>query len=320
MSDGEACHETVDAKTREAVLTAAAYRCGLCGDTGPQAGGTATLQVHHATRDPDEMDEHDRDNLVALCRSCHNWHHHKATGDDLPFTLTEADRAKLLPHDIEILEALAEIGPATTGDLMSALSSDFSDAAVRERLWKLMALDNTVAERDEQLVDQDADTGEWGLTSQISTSARGRIPDDTQKLLQRAEDERVRRARDRGFTQATVAEVFDVVERTAWHKEARARAYEFPLAALESHRRRTASDESQTEAAAAAETESADDTDDNQQRLAEVTSSDGPASADEAVGAESTDATVTTDGGSGTDLETHIEQAIDALEALRAAV
>lgn len=93
-----------------------------------------------------------------------------------------------------------------------------------------LGLDNTVESRDQQIVDQDADTGEWGLPEQISNSTRGRIRDDPQTLLKRAEDERVRQALDCGCDRDEVADVIDVCSRTTWHKEKRARAVDFPLA------------------------------------------------------------------------------------------
>ncbi len=226
-------YESVDTATREAVLTRDCNSCRFCGRSGLADGGTVPLHVHHIDRSPTDMGEHDLDNLITLCRGCHNWHHQRSVDGELPVELTDADEQELLPHDKKILELLAEEGPATTGEIASRLDSDRSVMAIRERLWLLMGLDNIVEERDRQLVDQAADTGEWGLVGQIATSARGRIPDDSQTLLKRAEDERVRQALARGCDRETVATVFDVVSRTTWHKERRAQAYEFPLAAID---------------------------------------------------------------------------------------
>lgn len=55
-----------------------------------------------------------------------------------------------------------------------------------------------VESRTQQIVDQDGETGEWGLTDQIEDSARGHIPSDPQALIQRIEDGQVRQALDRG--------------------------------------------------------------------------------------------------------------------------
>jgi len=93
-------------------------------------------------------------------------------------------------------------------------------------------LDNTVDDREQQLIDQETDSGQWGLPDQIVHSERGRIPEDTQTLLQRAEDEQVRQALARGCSRETIGEVIGVTPRTTWDKEKRANAYDFPLDAV----------------------------------------------------------------------------------------
>jgi len=226
------CHETVDPATREAVLDRDQHRCQTCGRYGPEAGGLGTLHVHHIDRDPDRMDVHDESNLTVLCRSCHSWLHQQSTPDDSPVDLTEADHSVLLAQDIGILQYLAANGPTRTGDIAAAQTADLTVAAIRERLWVLMGLDNIVDERDRQLVDKDIETGEWGLTDQIENSARGHIPDDPQLLLQRMEDEQVRRALEQGCDRSTIADVLGVSERTTWNKQKRANAYDFPLEAF----------------------------------------------------------------------------------------
>lgn len=131
-----------------------------------------------------------------------------------------------------MLRVLAEDGPLSTGEIVERLTPELTIVAVRERLYLLMGLDNRIDSRDRQVIDREASTGEWGLPAQIADSARGRIPDDVQTLIQRVEDERVRRALERGCDRDLVAEVFDIHERTTWIKERRARAYEFQLDAF----------------------------------------------------------------------------------------
>ena len=228
----EECHETVDPKTREAVLDEYSHRCQVCGRRGPEKGGLATLHVHHIERDPNGMGEHDMENLTLLCRSCHSWFHQQSTPDDAPVEITEEDQSVLLPQDIEILRYVADHGPARTGDIVSGLPSDHSVSAVRERLWVLMGLDNLVETRDRQIVDKDVETGEWGLVEQIENSARGHIPDDPQLLLQRMEDEQVRQALDRGCDRSNIIDVLNVSRRTTFNKHKRACAYDFPLSAF----------------------------------------------------------------------------------------
>jgi hypothetical protein len=86
-----------------------------------------------------------------------------------------------------------------------------------------------VSGREEQLIDQDAKTGAWGFPSDITVSARGYVPDDRALAFQRAEDEMVRRALDRGCDRELVGSVFGVTRRNTFHKQYRARAYAFPL-------------------------------------------------------------------------------------------
>lgn len=320
------CHETVDPATRDEMLTEYKHRCQGCGRCGPGAGGLATLHIHHLSRDPDGMDEHDPENLTVLCRSCHSWQHQRTGEDEVPVDLTDEDVAALLPQDIEILQILAESGPATTGDIASALSADLTVTAVRERLWVLMGLDNSVASRDRQLVDQDADTGAWGLAEQIehSSRGRGRIPSDVQLLLQRAEDEYVRRALERGCDRDAVMAVLDISRRSTFYKEKRARAYDFPLAAIGSRNGGRPADAASEEADVTDAGERPEMTGDAQQRLDTVADGRGQEDATgvdkpEQSPGESLDEREQRDGqssGEQREIQNHIQQAIAALQAI----
>jgi hypothetical protein len=186
------------------------------------------LEVHHIKRYDDDIDDHDPENLITLGQQCHHWHHQQRP-DELPVDLSAADERTLLGHDKQILAVLAEHGPSTTGEIVSELDMEKTAMAVRERCWLLMGLDQISPERETQLVDQDSETGEWGLADHIATSERGRIPEDARELLKRAEDERVRQMRARGYDREEVADIIGVTERRIRHKERRAKAYQFPL-------------------------------------------------------------------------------------------
>ena len=325
------CHETVDPETRQAVLDEYAHRCQVCGRRGPEKGGLATLHVHHIERNPNEMGEHDMENLTLLCRSCHSWFHQQTTPEDAPVEITAEDQTVLLTQDIEILQYLADTGPARTGDIAAAVSTDLSVSAVRERLWVLMGLDNLVEPRDRQIVDKDVETGEWGLTEQIENSARGYIPDDPQLLLQRMEDEQVRQALERGCDRSDIIDVYDVSRRTTFNKSKRACAYDFPLSAFSRGGRPTDSDRSERKLAT---TDTVEDDSDEQQRLdavpdqdpdslgrtetwgvTEITPENRPAN-------ESVDDTgqAVSENGADEELRVHLLQAIDALQEVNEAL
>ena len=225
-------NEAVPPAKRKKALNRDNHRCQYCGEKGPEIGGFATLEIHHKTREPEDTDVHDLENLITACRSCHNWHHQRTTDEEVPVDLSEADRSELLAHDLNIIKILAEIGPATTAEIAEAMTTDNSLMTVRLRLYVLMGLDNIVDSRETQLIDQDADSGKWGLPGQIARSERGRIPKEPETLLQRAEDERVRQALKRGCSRETIGDLIGVTARTTWNKEKRANAYDFPLEAV----------------------------------------------------------------------------------------
>lgn len=274
--DHGACQETVDPATRKTVLKGDDYECQVCGRPGAGAGGVANLEVHHKRRDVPEDEVHDLSNLVTLCEWCHSWFHRRPTSDTAPVGLSAEDEEELMPLDIKILRVLAEEGPASTGEITTALNEDPSVMTVRERLWVLMGLDNRVESRDRQIVDQAVETGEWGLVGQIETSKRGRIPESPQSLLQRIEDEYVRQAMSRGVDRATIQTVFDISKRTTFYKEKRAHAYDFPLEAIDNRGGKPRADEADEEPTTASD---GMDGKDEQQRLDAV--ADG---SDESIG------------------------------------
>ncbi|MFC6975863.1 HNH endonuclease signature motif containing protein [Halomicroarcula sp. GCM10025709] len=324
QQDPQTCNETVAPETRREILSTYNHRCQSCGRYGPEGGGLATLHVHHLDRDVEGMDEHDPENLSLLCRSCHSWLHQQSTPADSPVDLTDADQSVLLPQDIEILQYLERNGPQRTGDITAGLPTELSVSAVRERLWVLMGLDNRVDDRDEQVVDKDVETGEWGLTSQIENSVRGDIPDDPQLLLQRMEDELVRQALDRDCDRSAVEAVLGVSRRTTFNKAKRAYAYDFPLDAF-SRGGRPSKDASQEGEPSL--TDAHVETDE-QQRLDTVCESDETAESDGSDDADSAESsrngeesgderTSLTDESQESNIQTKLEILIQAMEEIR---
>ena len=331
MTGHDQCHETVAPERREEMLAEYKHKCQCCGRCGPTAGGLATLHVHHLMRDPEEMDEHDPENLTVLCRSCHSWQHQQATEDDVPVELTDEDLTVLLAQDVEILRILANSGPLSTGDVAAELSIDLTVTAVRERLWVLMGLESLVASRDRQIVDQDVDTGKWGLVGQVEQSARGRIPTDPQTLLQRIQDELVRQALDRGCDRDAIMAVLGISRRTTFYREKRAHAYALPLDAIDRRNggRPAADDAGASEAGGVTEPgERSETPGDAQQRLDTV--ADGRGQGSDQENARAVDATEQTtdesdaereqranqESSAQPEVQDHIQQAIAALQTL----
>jgi hypothetical protein len=195
---------------------------------------------------PDHCHRNDPRNLITLCWRCHNWTHKRPTRDDLPVDISDDGLEKLLAQDFEILQLLYAEGPMTIDEIRDRITPDHSKLAIRDRLWVIMGLDKTVKSQDNQLIDRDAITDEWGRPEDISTSERGRIPENVQELVQRIEDEQIRQALDQGIARKTVAEILDVHPRTTRYKEHRAGAFAFPLDAI-NNRGRTATSTEQSD-------------------------------------------------------------------------
>lgn len=324
MAGHDECHETVDTATREDLLEEYKYRCQGCGRCGPEAGGMATLEVHHLLRDPEEMDLHDPRNLSVLCRSCHLWQHQQTDESEVPVEISEADRTELRSQGLEVLRILAESGPLTTGEVADALSTDPSMTSVRARLWELMGLPSLVPSRDKQIVDKDVDTGKWGLVEQIEHPARGRIPTDPQTLSQRIQDELVRQALDRGVDRQKIMAVFGISRRTTFHRRKRAHAYDLPWDAInQGSGGRPPADDAGDDTGAASTEERAEPAGDGQQQLDTVADGGSENTATADVGDPGGGAS-SGEGGSEADeswsaqpeVQEHIQQAIAALQTL----
>jgi hypothetical protein len=337
MSTDYTGREKVPTAKRDERLEMDNHTCQFC--RGSEADPDINfIEVHHKDPDPEDGDRHAIENLITLCHSCHSWMHKRPDGEGLDMVITDADRQALLGHDFQILRVLEDAGPLSTGELTDKLPEEFelTTQAIRDRLLLLMGLDYEVEDREDPLADKDATTGEWGLPEQIDHSVRGRIPDDHQALIQRVRDERIRRALKRGCDRATIAEVFDVTERTIFRTEVRAQAYDLPLAALE-HGRATSTDTAESGSESASDSQDVGTTpaseaategmqqdlealgtvEDGSQELDAVNRVDGETTAsEESVGPEASEPKpAATDGGDETDRE--IVESLEDNEAQR---
>ena len=230
----------ISTSKRKRILDRDYYRCQVCGAKGYEIGGYTPLQVHHIEDDPEHCSLGAPANLITLCKMDHNLIHTRMTRADVSTELSDEAAGERLERDYQILKLLEEDGLQRTKQIQTRIGRDPSLQTIKDRLWQLMGLDNTVPTQDRQIIDHDAVSGKWGLPADITTSERGRIPDDTKELARRIEDERIRRALDRGLDRGTVANSFGVTERTTYYKQHRAEAYDLPLGQINT-RGRTAS-------------------------------------------------------------------------------
>ena len=220
-------YDQIPPQQRKKALQRDNHSCQLCPRKGPQAGGNTPLHVHHKTYEPDDCDLHDLDNLITLCIHCHGWHHSRPTPDLPPVEITEEARVELIPVDFEIIDLLCREGLLTIDEISDEITPDKSRPALKDCLWRIMGID-TVVEEQEQLIDQDADTGRWGLPSQIDSSKR-HGPATIHETVQRTIDSMVVEALDRGCDRETISDVIDINPRTVNRIEHRGQAYAFPL-------------------------------------------------------------------------------------------
>jgi len=146
-------------------------------------------------------------------------------------------------------------------------------------------------------------------------------------LLQRIEDEFVRRALDNGCDRDAVMDVLDLSRRGTFYKEKRARAYDFPLDAVDRRGGRPPADETVDESGDAATASDEPTAGDGQQRLDAVADGAGEVTGDSDVGHEERQPS-DGDGGLGSDnpgaerpqVDPHecVREAIAALQALDA--
>ena len=220
-------YDQIPPQQREKARKRDNHTCQLCPRKGPEAGGITPLQVHHKTYEPDDCDLHDLDNLITLCVHCHGWHHSRPTPETPPVKLTEEAGVELNAIDFEVIDLLHREGPLTLDEIQDGIKPDKTRPALKECLWRIMGID-TVVEDQHQLIDQDVDSGRWGLPYQIGSSER-RLPTAIHDVVRRTIDSIIVDARDRSCDIKAISEVLDINSRTIKRITHRGRAYDFPL-------------------------------------------------------------------------------------------
>lgn len=218
---------TLPPNVREKVLKRDGYRCVLCNAESADAGGEATLQVHHAEYDPDHCDVNDMDNLTTLCTVCHSWMHGMPDPDDLPIELSKKAIRRLVGGDFEILQILVADGPMSAKRIAAQAAHNPDIQTVKQRLYAIMGVD-TIVDEQPQIVDKDANTGQWGLERDIDTSER-RDPQTIYDTVKRTRDKIVQSAMEQGYDQELIADIVGIDKRQCYVCMHRARAYDFDM-------------------------------------------------------------------------------------------
>lgn len=227
-NDGYPEDDQLPTYIREDVLDRDNHRCRLCGNRGPGAGGIFELECHHISYDPEIGEIHDSSNLLTLCRRCHNYHHNRPTEEGIPAKISDEAQSKLLEIDIEIIRILADGGPLSTDEIHRQLSDNRSRGSVKERLYRVMGLDNETDSQEIQLIDQDKNSKKWGLPHQIEDSER-RNPTERQQIVRRTIDKIVLRNINQGVDREIISNIVGIDYRTSYIYQYRANAYDFPV-------------------------------------------------------------------------------------------
>jgi hypothetical protein len=158
------------------------------------------------------------------------------TTDDLrPRIKQRLNGVTLEPNRAEILQYLAEEGPATTGEIMENVNLG-SKPGVRQALYTLMGLDEREPEVTQRIVVKNRENQTYGLPWQVPDEhdARGHIPVRPAELRNRVLDELVCRLSFRldgriENPQEVIAAIVERKPRQIQHMRQRGEAFQFPF-------------------------------------------------------------------------------------------
>jgi len=193
--------------------------CELCGASDTDED--KTLEIHHRVPRKNGGTDHPH-NLLLICTDCHRRHHgnqpiEKLVAAKTDETATEFEqaadqsskeqaavedteplppRSKPNSTDLEILEYVENHGPASTGELASAL--EYSGQYIRRQCWKLSG--------EQLIVPQNDDT--WELKEKASDEKiQIGLPDDPKRAKRAGRDEVIRRMSAHGMAHAQIVEI-----------------------------------------------------------------------------------------------------------------
>ncbi|MFC7074260.1 HNH endonuclease [Halovenus rubra] len=211
--------------------------CELCGADGSEKG--TKLHIHHRIEQQYGGTDHP-DNLILLCKDCHERHHNNKRIEekiantsedsaDLGADRTEKETAsceesgenqKPLPPrsepngaDSEILSLLEKKGPLSTGEI--ATHMDYSDPYILRQCWKLSG--------EQLVVSRKNNTWDLAERADKETIQIG-LPDDPKGARRAGRDEVIRKMSAHGMAHTQIAEITDLSRSTIDIAVNRARA------------------------------------------------------------------------------------------------
>ncbi len=221
---------------REYIKADRGYSCELCDDD-------EELEIHHREERVKNGTNHP-DNLILLCRDCHQKHHgnepiepqteseengdqeevDEKQGGDNPQDESGKDQITngtdpLPPQsdpngvDKEILSLIEEKGSLSTGKI--AAQTEYTGQHIRRQCWKLAG---------EQLISR-RDDSTWDLAERTTTDQRQiGVPDTPKSAARAGRDEVIRQMSAHGISHEKIAEITDLSRSTVDIAVNRARA------------------------------------------------------------------------------------------------
>ena len=229
-------HHSIPDSLRQDILSRDDHRCQINGCCGRARNGSAQLLVQQIDKDQFNDSDHNPADLETRCLRCSVWIAQMPTTDDLrPRVKQRLSGVTLEPTRAEILQYLAEKGPATTGEILENVNLS-SKPGVRQALYSLMGLDVREPEIDQRIVVKNRDDQTYGLPWQVPDEyvARGYIPVRPAELRNRILDELVCRLYrhldgDIENTQDVIAEIVERNPQQIQHMRRRGEAFQFPF-------------------------------------------------------------------------------------------
>jgi hypothetical protein len=220
---------------REYIKADRGYSCELCDDD-------EELEIHHREEQAKNGTNHP-DNLILLCRDCHQKHHgnepiepasesernrdqeevDEGQGDDNPQEdgqVEMRDNTDPLPPrsdpngaDKEILSLIEKKGPLSTGKI--AAQTEYTPQYIRRQCWKLAG---------EQLIST-RDDSTWDLAERTTADQRQiGLPDTPKSAARAGRDEVIRQMSAHGISHEQIADITDLSRSTVDIAVNRARA------------------------------------------------------------------------------------------------